>query len=187
MASRGSPSCRKEAGSSATIPRGYDTFAPPLSGPSGPDANPRGGRSSMCVRLSAARVHAPRQRRRDAAGGWALKKPTPRWGAARRRVGTRRAGLVLADRAGQRERERERRVSDADTSYKGPFSGARALKHVIPQRKHANYNSLSLRPGPSPGQHPKRLKSIMRTDPNPVLCSPRTQAGCRNAHNIQQI
>jgi hypothetical protein len=42
--------------------------------------------------------------------------------------------LGLAEsQPGQRERERERRVSDADASYKGPFSRTRTLEHVIPK------------------------------------------------------
>jgi hypothetical protein len=56
----------------------------------------------------------------------------------------RRSGLWLAvSRAGQRERERERRVSDADASYYAPNRGARTPDCVIPKRNHARYNSLS--------------------------------------------
>ncbi len=46
----------------------------------------------------------------------------------------RQSGLKLAEsQPGQRERERERRVSDADASYNGRSNGTRTLKHVIPQ------------------------------------------------------
>src|SRR6185437_4175624 len=51
--------------------------------------------------------------------------------------------LAPRRRPAQRERERERRVSDADASYNRPSCDARTLKHVYPQRKHAKNNSLS--------------------------------------------
>ena len=38
----------------------------------------------------------------------------------------------------ERERERERRVSDADASNYGLIDATPTLKHVIPQRNHAN-------------------------------------------------
>jgi hypothetical protein len=41
-------------------------------------------------------------------------------------------GLAPRRRLAQRERERERRVSDADASYYGPARCTRTLKHVIP-------------------------------------------------------
>ena len=44
------------------------------------------------------------------------------------------SGLKLAvSQPGQRERERERRVSDADASYYAGTVSTRTLKHVIPQ------------------------------------------------------
>src|SRR6185437_1174161 len=52
-------------------------------------------------------------------------------------------GLAARSRFGQRERERERRVSDADASYYGPTSSTRTPNNAIPQRNHAKYNSLS--------------------------------------------
>gem|GEM_PF-6348583 len=44
------------------------------------------------------------------------------------------SGLRLAlSRPGQRERERERRVSDADASYYASPVSTRTLKHMIPK------------------------------------------------------
>jgi hypothetical protein len=54
----------------------------------------------------------------------------------------RRVGLAARCRLVQRERERERRVSDADASYYRPVNKTRALNHADPQRLHANNNSL---------------------------------------------
>ena len=79
----------------------------------------------------------------------------------------RRKGLAARSRLGQRERERERRVSDADASYNTPSRGARTPKHVIPKRNHAKNNSLSKkRAGPSPKVPVKTmLVSTTETDP----------------------
>jgi hypothetical protein len=60
-----------------------------------------------------------------------------------REVKPRRVGLAARRRLGQRERERERRVSDADASYYGPANDTRTLDNAIPQRKHAKNNPLS--------------------------------------------
>jgi hypothetical protein len=155
MASRGnSPSGATEAGSHATVARGYDT----------------------CGVSRATRAH-----KKDAP---ALTRPTPSRERRRRRLGARRAGLAPRRENDQRERERERRVSDADTSHYGPLNGTQTLNHAIPQEKHANNNPLSLRPGPSPGQHPKRLTSITQTDPNPVLCLAPTPHWCQDVGSL---
>jgi hypothetical protein len=84
-----------------------------------------------------------------------------------------RAGRRGLRRVAQRERERERRVSDADASYKGPSSDTRTPKHVIPQRNHAKNNSLS-KTTRSLSQGPRQNSwwSTTKTDPNPTLCSP---------------
>jgi hypothetical protein len=50
---------------------------------------------------------------------------------------------LAGEQPGQRERERERRVSDADASYNGPAKTTRTLNNAIPQRKHAKNNPLS--------------------------------------------
>jgi hypothetical protein len=93
-----------------------------------------------------------------------------------------RRGLALRRRQSQRERERERRVSDADASYNGPARSTRTLKHVIPQRNHANNNSLSIATRSlSQGPRQNKLVSTTKTDPKPTLCSSLTQAGRRDA------
>jgi hypothetical protein len=89
----------------------------------------------------------------------------------------RQPGLKLAEgQPGQRERERERRVSDADASYNGPAKTTRTLKHAIPQRKHANNNSLSKTTRSlSQGPCQNKLVSTTGTDPKPDLmfaCAP---------------
>src|SRR3984957_3655103 len=80
----------------------------------------------------------------------------------------RRSGLELVEsRPGQRERERERRVSDADASYYARVRSTRTLKHVIPKRNHAKNNSLSNNdPVPLPRALPKPVKR-QTTRPNP--------------------
>jgi hypothetical protein len=86
-------------------------------------------------------------------------------------VNPRRVELAPRRRLGQRERERERRVSDADASYYGPIRDAKTLNNAIPQRMHAKNNSLSeVRPGPSPKVPVKtKLASTTKTDPKPDL------------------
>jgi hypothetical protein len=163
MASRGCPSSRTEAGFSATIPRGYDTEHA-LRGRVQKKKPPCGAEPRRC----------PMRR----------EGPPPLQGEPAGRLTLRRSALRRERRRRQRERERERRVSDADTSYKGPVRRATTLNCAIPQRNHANYNSLSFRPGPSPGLHPKRLTSIVRTDPNPVLCLSRHPADVKTLGNL---
>ena len=94
---------------------------------------------------------------------------------AYRRSSPRREGLAPWGQLGQRERERERRVSDADASYYATTTSARTPKHVIPKRNHAKYNPLSKkRAGPSPKVPVKNmLVSTTKTDPDPTLCSAR--------------
>jgi len=83
---------------------------------------------------------------------------------------TRRGPLAPRRQPSQRERERERRVSDADASYNGPTSSTRTLNCANPQRKHAKHNTLSLsRPGPSPKVPVK----------NQVCCRPRSPTHTR--------
>jgi hypothetical protein len=61
-----------------------------------------------------------------------------------------RSGLWLAEsRLGQRERERERRVSDADASYYGPICGAWTRCHAMPRKLHAKIK-LPHRSDPAP-------------------------------------
>jgi hypothetical protein len=83
----------------------------------------------------------------------------------------RRVCLAARSRLGQRERERERRVSDADASYYRPVMNAKTLNNAIPQRMHAKNSSLSeVRPGPSPKVPVKtKLASTTKTDPKPDL------------------
>jgi hypothetical protein len=73
----------------------------------------------------------------------------------------------------QRERERERRVSDADASYNGPINSAKTLNNAIPQRKQAKNNPLSknVTRSLSQGTRQKRLKSTTQgPNPNLTLC-----------------
>src|SRR6185312_10526275 len=56
---------------------------------------------------------------------------------------------------GQRERERERRVSDADASYNGPRSAPWTLIHAMPMKPHAKLR-LPHRSDPAPS--PMTLK-----------------------------
>ena len=73
-------------------------------------------------------------------------------------------------RPGQRERERERRVSDADASYNGPATSTRTLKHVIPQRNHVNTTLSRKTTRPSPKEPGKRSNRPGRPTQNPILC-----------------
>ena len=89
---------------------------------------------------------------------------------------SRGADLALAgERLGQRERERERRVSDADASYYGPVNDTRTLNRAIPQRNHAKYNSLSKSdPVPLPRALLKPVKrQTTESNPKPDLMSTR--------------
>ena len=137
MAPRGWPSSRTEAGSIATIPRGYDT-------------------------LREARVARSQRQEEPPLHGKASRGARPRRGASGRE-----------SRLDQRERERERRVSDADASYYGPATRTTTLNCAIPQRKHANYNPLSVATRfLSRNPHPKRLNPVTRTDPNESYVCP---------------
>jgi hypothetical protein len=92
----------------------------------------------------------------------------------------RQSGLRLAEsRVGQRERERERRVSDADASYNATTTGARTPKHVIPKRNHAKKPTLSQKTSRSLSQGPVKnmLVSTTKTDPDPTLCPPASHPG----------
>jgi hypothetical protein len=94
----------------------------------------------------------------------------------------RRWGLAPRRRPAQRERERERRVSDADASYYRPISDTRTLKHVHSQRNHANDNSLSnCDPVPLPRAPSKQVGVDHRANPNPTLCLSCTHMGTWNA------
>jgi hypothetical protein len=80
----------------------------------------------------------------------------------------------------ERERERERRVSDADASYKGPANNTRTLKHVIPQRNHAEHNPLSITTRSlSQGPCQNNVGVDHKDQPKPILCfpNPRTKQG----------
>src|SRR6185437_5768145 len=69
-----------------------------------------------------------------------------------------------------RERERERRVSDAHAPYNAPTWGARTPKHVIPKRNHAKNNSLSkMTRSLSQGPVKTVLASTTKTDPDPTF------------------
>jgi hypothetical protein len=95
-----------------------------------------------------------------------------------RGLSPRRWELAPRRRPDQRERERERRVSDADASYNRPISGTRTLKHAIPKRNHANNNSLSVNdPVPLPRSPSKHWLPATKTDPNPTLCLANTPNG----------
>jgi hypothetical protein len=90
-----------------------------------------------------------------------------------RAVLPRRVGLAARRRLGQRERERDIRVSDADASYYRPIMDAKTLNNAIPQRMHAKNNSLSeVRPGPSPKVPVKTSwRRPRRPTQNPTLCT----------------
>jgi hypothetical protein len=89
-----------------------------------------------------------------------------------RAVPPRRVCLAARSRLDQRERERERRVSDADASYYGPANETRTLKHAIPQRKHAKNDPLSKSdPVPLPRSPSKQSwRRPRRPTQNPTLC-----------------
>jgi hypothetical protein len=67
----------------------------------------------------------------------------PRGGAVQPAWAERRV-LAPLRQACQRERERERRVSDADASYYGPARSTRTLNDAMPRKLHAKNNSLSI-------------------------------------------
>src|SRR6202034_1190951 len=92
-----------------------------------------------------------------------------------------RSGLKLAEsHPGKRERERERRVSDADASYNGPAKTTRTLNNAIPQRKHAKNKPLSKNdPVPLPRALLYRYKSTTGANPKPDLMSARYPTGIR--------
>src|SRR6202046_3011084 len=107
-------------------------------------------------------------------------KPSRALCSALPRQTPRREGLAPKRRLAQRERERERRVSDADASYYATNRGARTPKHVIPKRNHAKNNSLSKkRAGPSPKVPVKTSwRRPQRPTQNPTIClRPITQPG----------
>jgi hypothetical protein len=105
----------------------------------------------------------------------------------------RRSGLALAEsRPGQRERERERRVSDADASYWGRICGAWTLDHAMPQRLHAKLR-LPHRsdPAPSPIIPNWLLQVSLCGQPEPDLFSacaplgvPHPSGGCHYVNNL---
>jgi hypothetical protein len=74
----------------------------------------------------------------------AQEKPSRAIHSANRALTARRGELCPRRQLSQRERERERRVSDADASYNGPARSTRTLNCVIPQANHANYISISV-------------------------------------------
>src|SRR5580692_10392510 len=82
----------------------------------------------------------------------------------------------------ERERERERCVSDADASSYGPFRARNDPHHTCPHRTHANTTPHHLRPGPSP-LHPlqRALKSTSEDRPKPSLF-PCPQPGSTSAY-----
>ena len=103
----------------------------------------------------------------------ARERPSPGLIPASRKAKPRRVGLTPRRRQSQRERERERerRVSDADASYNASPVSTRTLEHVIPQRNHANYNSLSVATRSlSQGPCLRFVVDQQRPTQNPTLC-----------------
>ena len=85
---------------------------------------------------------------------------------------------LSGEQPGQRERERERRVSDADASYNRPIRDTRTLNNAIPQRNHAKNNSLSeATRSLSQGPCFTGKKSTTEANPKPDLIS--TPPSCR--------
>src|SRR6185437_9137766 len=103
-------------GSHACAPARSHAPSPP------PDSNLRQRKAATAIRA------ATTQRAPGALS--AREKPRRPLGPACRAAKPRRVGLAARDRPSQRERERERRVSDADASYYGPISDTRTPKHV---------------------------------------------------------
>ena len=138
MASRSSPSGRTEAGSLATVPRGYDTHSarrPPA--PAGSFVHEE---MTLAKGAVSARVTLSRQRR-----------PPPPYGEAALPTSRRAGASSREDWRRQRERERERRVSDADASQYGHVNRASDPHSAVSTVKHSNNNPLSkTRPGPLP-------------------------------------
>jgi hypothetical protein len=105
--------------------------------------------------------------RRPARTGRRAYPPPPPAGNPGRSARAGRRGLSRLD---QRERERERRVSDADASHYGRVRHARPPGHMIPQRKHAKNNSLSdCDPVPLPRSPSKPVEDRPQSQPKPDL------------------
>ncbi len=165
-ASRGNPpgEGRTETGSSATVPRGYDTLKERL-----PTREDR-------VRLagaSCAHAHAREER--------VMPPPPSGWRRRTKRPAGR--GLRQDRRAGQRERERERDASATLTRpIKDPPRAQRLSTALFPKKTTRTTSPSQLRPGPSPQVPSKALAVDQRSRPKPVLCfvTPRRPQGHRD-------
>jgi hypothetical protein len=101
--------------------------------------------------------------------------------------------LERRDQLGQRERERERRVSDADASYYGPICGARTHVHAMPMKLHAKL-WLPHRSDPAPSPMNPQLapagKPVKATRTRPIFSSSLSRGtqhpsgGCHYVNNL---
>ena len=157
-ASRGCPSCRTEAGSSATIPRGYNTLT----------CAPRPHGRARIEETTGPRRKDSRETRATARR---LTKPTPLWRERLTGLSTRRVRLAHRQAAAQRERERER---DASATLTRPIKDP-SLLHRLPITLFPNETTLRtapslLRPGSSPESTSK--SACNRSAQNLILCTP---------------